>query len=231
MTSRRLAVVTLVAAVGAAAGLGTPALTKTPDGTASQATQCRATFHVLHDDRIGRLQLPEGAYRLSPSGLTCAQASQLFTEFLKDWDGRLPRPWRISAEAVGQGTFQRGTGLASFDVERVGDVTPGSPGHTADGGGSHGVGSCGMFRVQHNDRIGRLRLPRGQYMVTTLGPRLSCSTAFNLFRRFLNRPRGNLPGGWVMLGQTGEFMQRSSFYGFRVDPAASTSASASLSRR
>jgi hypothetical protein len=70
----------------------------------------------------------------------------------------------------------------------------------------------------HNDRIGSLRLPSGRYLVSSLGARLSCGAAINLFRRFLKRPRGNLPGGWVVMGQTGEFLLRSTSYGFYVKP-------------
>jgi hypothetical protein len=97
-------------------------------------------------------------------------------------------------------------------------VTPGTPGHVSDGGGTHGDGACGFFDVQHNDRIGSLRLREGRYLVSSLGARLPCSAAIRLFRQFLRRPRGNLPGGWVVMGQTGEFLLRSTHYGFYVKP-------------
>ena len=55
---------------------------------------CSASFHVQHNDRIGSLRLPEGAYQLSVTGMSCLRASQLFAEFLQDWNGKLPPPWR-----------------------------------------------------------------------------------------------------------------------------------------
>jgi hypothetical protein len=210
--------VLLVLAVAACASIGiasASALSKGPTATAAQ-TQCTATFHVLHDDVIGDLQLPTGQYQLQTFQLTCAKASLLFTEFLEDYNGVLPKPWRYTVQGVGQGTFQRGTGQARFQATRTGDIKPNTSGHISEGGGSHGDLSCGFFTVEHNDRIGALRLPQGDYLVTTLGPRLTCSTATSLFRQFLRRPSGRLPGGWVVLPQTGEFIKGTSHYGFRV---------------
>jgi hypothetical protein len=42
-----------------------------PPGGA-QTGQCTATFHVLHDDHIGRLSLPAGLYQLRTNGVICA---------------------------------------------------------------------------------------------------------------------------------------------------------------
>ena len=63
-----------------------------PASASAQATVCPATFSVLHDDQIGRMSLPAGAYTvtlLDPTGLSCAEAYDLFRQFLEDWDGRL----------------------------------------------------------------------------------------------------------------------------------------------
>ncbi len=50
------------------------------------------------------------------------------------------------------------------------------------------------FRVLHNDSIGSLALPRGNYQVRV--NRLSCGTATSLFGVFLSDYDGKLPGGW-----------------------------------
>ena len=44
--------------------------------SAQVAPVCPATFHVLHDDAIGKLALPKGQYDVSVrGGLSCAAAS------------------------------------------------------------------------------------------------------------------------------------------------------------
>ena len=71
---------------------------------------CPSTFAVLHDDRIGALELPAGNYTvttLDSTRLDCSYASDLFRQFLEDRDGRLPRPWTLDATTA---TFTRGPG-------------------------------------------------------------------------------------------------------------------------
>jgi hypothetical protein len=211
MRPRSAVLALLVAAVAALAASGS--------AHGQAPAQCAATFHVLHDDTIGELELPDGQYRLTVDGLSCARASHLFTQFLRDFNGVLPRPWRYSVEGVGRGTF---TGLDRFSVARTGDTGSASatPGSATDGGGSHGDLQCpGTFDVEHNDRVGRLRIPAGDYAITLLGANLTCATAERFFARFLQRPRGRLPRGWVVLPQSAEFMKFSSNHGFRIKPA------------
>jgi hypothetical protein len=91
------------------------------------------------------------------------------------------------------------------------------------GGGTHprdGRRCPGTFRVLHRDRIGRLRLPAGPYIVTLLrGRGLSCSGASRAFRRFLQDFQGDLPRPWVLSVRTGTFTRgRRSRTGFRVKP-------------
>jgi hypothetical protein len=212
---RRILFTFAITAVALAASSST-ALTQS-----TQSGNCTATFHVLHNDRIGSLQLPAGSYRISTVAVSCLRASHLFTEFLNDWDGELPRPWRYSVNGVGDGTFNRGTGGASFRVIRTGNWVPGSPGHPTDGGGNHGSLVCpGVFEVQHNDRIGALRIPRGDYTLTRLGVRIPCGTVSRLFARFLEQPSGRLPGGWVVLPAQAEFVKGSTRYGFQIEEFA-----------
>jgi hypothetical protein len=174
---------------------------------------CPATFEVLHDDTIGALYLPRGAYTvtlLNADTLTCAQASDLFRQFLEDWDGRLPRPWRLNAQAS---TFTRGSSGTGFRV------APASNHGGGGGGGHHPHGSAcpGTFRVLHNDVIGTFSIPRGNYRITLLSVgRISCSRASSYFARFLQDYDGILPFPWILDPETGTFMRGRRNVGFRI---------------
>jgi hypothetical protein len=77
-------------------------------GTYPAGKRCPGTFRVLHDDSVGRLRLAAGPYRITlVGGLSCKRASALFSHFLDDFQGTLPRPWRLNAQT---GTFLRGSG-------------------------------------------------------------------------------------------------------------------------
>lgn len=174
--------------------------------------RCPFTFHVLHHDHIGKLNLPRGRYRITVlhSGPTCARASSLFTRFLQDWDGKLPAPWRLH---VATATFFR-TPSFGFRVKRAGGKPHGG-GHRHP---SKGARRCrGPFRVLHNDRIGKLRLPAGRYRITVTRPeKVGCPKASRLFARFLQRPDGRLPSPWRLKPQIATFLRGSTPVGFRV---------------
>jgi hypothetical protein len=173
-----------------------------PAAEAAEPAPCAASFHVLHNDSIGSLPVAAGQYQLRADGVSCAQASSLFAQFLSDYDGVLPKPWRYN----GENTFTRSTDSATITF-----VAQSSP--ADQGGGSHGALACpGSFRVLHDDRVGRLSIPRGQYRVTPLGGGLTCADANRLFARFLRR----LGNGWTVLTDSGEFVRRSSHDGFRI---------------
>lgn len=185
-----------------------------PASASAQATVCPATFSVLHDDQIGRMSLPAGAYTvtlLDPTGLSCAEASDLFRQFLEDWDGRLPRPWVANATTR---TFTRGSGGS------VGFSVAPSGGNTGGGGGGHhphGSACPGTFRILHDDRIGTFRVPQGSYMITLLSVgRITCTQAASFFARFLQDFDGVLPRPWVLDPETGSFMRGSRNVGFRI---------------
>jgi hypothetical protein len=187
-------------------------------GRADAETKCPNTFRVLHDDHIGKLSLPKGSYAITvinQNKLSCQNASNLFTKFLQDYDGKLPNGWKVKVNKSGfQKSPQKG-----FFVKRVGGVSSGD-----GGGGRHparGEKICpGTFQVQHNDHIGRLQLPKGPYKITVIHrKRISCGKASKLFAKFLDLPEGNLPSTWKLEVQSATFMKKGAHKGFRVKQA------------
>jgi hypothetical protein len=178
---------------------------------------CPGYFRVLHNDRIGRLRLPAGQYRitlLAAGRLSCSRASSLFASFLQDFNGVLPRPWRLDLRT---GTFSSNYNVGFRVKQAVGAPAQPTPigRHPADG-----TRCPGFFEVENNDRIGSLRLPAGNYIITTLrGGNVSCSEAADEFEEFLNLPTGNLPRPWVLNARKGVFSERGTRNGFRVKPA------------
>lgn len=78
---------------------------------------CPGTFRVLNNDRIGALQLQKGPYwiiLLQRRGLSCKQASALFTRFLQDYDGNLPPPWVLEPQTA---SFLRSASGVGFRVK------------------------------------------------------------------------------------------------------------------
>jgi hypothetical protein len=185
------------------------------DATATKAaTQCPSPFTVLHNDSIGPAVLPQGSYMITviQPGLQCATASRLFTQFLQDFDGRLPGGWQVVAQARGRAQFNQ-NGEAGFRVARSGGGNQPS---------NYGTACPGAFQVLHDDTIGPLSFPRGSYrVVLPRGVIVTCGQAFKLFRQFLNRPAGDLPKNWRMKPTIGLFFKpgNSKRKKFRVDPA------------
>jgi len=180
---------------------------------------CPATFQVLHDDHIGDLTIPAGNYRLnllSAERMTCDQAASALASFLQDYNGRLPRPWFVDPET---GTFLNGSINVGFWIEPV----SGTPFRTVLKLPGDGTPCSGTFQVLHNDRIGRLRVPKGHYLFVPLAQSdLSCQRVVSLLRRFLAAPQNALPGRWVVATRTGTFTNgRGSTVGFRIKPASS----------
>lgn len=196
-----------------------------PNRAEAQRVVCNGTFRVLHNDRVGNLQLPRGNYRITTlaSGMpSCAQSSALFSRFLEDYDGRLPGGWRVAAA---QSTFLRAPGYG-FHVARIGagGTGGGTGGEEMEGGGggTHPFGGnvCpGTFRVVHNDRIGGLRLPAGPYWIFLLQRQgLNCAQASRLFTTFLQDYSGVLPPPWLLEPHTASFRSGATGVGFRVKP-------------
>lgn len=58
--------------------------------------------------------------------------------------------------------------------------------------------TCPTFHVLHNDRIGSVKIPAGQYTVAPKG--VTCKNSAILIERFLDDYDGNLPDGWTVTG-------------------------------
>ena len=121
---------------------------------------------MLHDDTVGALYLPKGNYTitlLDPAALSCAEASDLFRQFLEDLDGRLPRPWVVDAQAS---TFTRGAQRLRGLQRRSG--RPAAAAVAAAATIRRGTICPGTFQVLHDDHIGTFAVPKGHYLVTLL---------------------------------------------------------------
>jgi hypothetical protein len=175
---------------------------------------CPGTFQVLSNDSIGSLSLPAGPYVitvLDSATLSCADASELFREFLEDFDGRLTPPWRLNAATA---TFTRGSSSVGFRVAQANPTPPTPPTPPP----SNRV--CpSYFTVLHNDHIGGFGIAKGRYRITLLSVgRISCGQASRSFAQFLQDFDGILPAPWFVDPSTGSFMRGSRFVGFRIKP-------------
>jgi len=192
----------LLAALTAALAASVTAATATAAPVASAAaTRCPATFQVLHNDRIGAMSLPAGAYYVTVNKLSCSQASTLFADFLQDYDGDLPYPWRGNASAK---SFTNGSASFSVKLASPAPPAPPTPGN---------VVTCpGTFSVLHNDRIGSVAFPQGQY-VMKIQRGLTCSQAASQFALFLDNPKGvNAP--WTLTGTAANASFKDNMGGF-----------------
>lgn len=202
-----LCAATLIALLAFAAG----------SGSAGAANACPG-FRVLHNDRIGAASFPAGNYTITPatsSGLTCAAASKLFSRFLEDYDGVLPRPWRVVAQGSGKASFVQGA-QQGFSVALS---------SSGGGGNNPALGKLcpGRFTVNATTVVGSLRFTRGQFLLYIPARSLiSCRRASVLFTRFLSQPSGRLPFPWQLTNQTATFSkpQHPLRSAFRVEPLA-----------
>jgi hypothetical protein len=206
------AVIAFALALGAA--LAALALTATAPASAAPCP----SFRILHNDRIGPASFPAGSYEMTAeSGLSCKAASQLFARFLEDYDGVLPKPWRIVAKRSGVASFVNGNS-AGFTVSL-------SSSGGGSGGGNNVLGKLcpGSFTVNAASRVGPLLFPRGRYLVyIPARSGISCRRASVLFTRFLAAPGGTLPFPWRLKNQIATFYkpahpERSAF---RIEPIA-----------
>lgn len=182
---------------------------------AASAAACPA-FRVLHNDRIGPAGLPAGTYTVTPaggSGLGCSAASRLFARFLEDYDGILPRPWRVIAEGQGQASFPNGA-QPGFSVALI---------DSGGGGGNRILGRLcpSAFAVNAGARVGPLFFPKGRFLLyIPTGSGITCNRAAVLFTRFLSQPGGTLPFPWRLKNQIATFYkpENPTRSAFRVEP-------------
>ncbi|HEV2727585.1 MAG TPA: hypothetical protein VGV34_04775 [Solirubrobacterales bacterium] len=183
-------------------------------GAAPASAATCPSFKVLHDDRIGAAILPAGNYEvITKTDLSCQAASQLFARFLQDWDGNLPKPWRVVGEGLGRAAFLRGSVL-EFTVRRSG----------GGGGGNPELGRLcsGSFTVNASSDVGPLFFPKGQYLVyIPANSGITCRRASILFTKFLAAPEGQLPFPWRVKTQTATFFkpENPTRSAFRIEPA------------
>ena len=78
---------------------------------------CPGTFQVLHSDKIGKLELPAGAYRITVRRMSCQDASDKFRRFLSIPSGNLPDNWEVR---VNKAKFRNAVNGQSFRVKRTG---------------------------------------------------------------------------------------------------------------
>lgn len=183
-------------------------------------TSC-GTFTVLHNDRIGDLSLPKGKYDvkvINVALLSCPSAIADFRNFLWDYDGKLPKPWRYKVLGTGHGRFfQRTNTQVGFSVKKQATPAP-TPGPTP--GPGKFLRCPGTFQVLNNDRIGTLILPKGPYYIyASASPALSCANAEAKFKLFLSYPTGALPAPWKQKGAQFTNPQKGGL-GFRVKQAS-----------
>jgi hypothetical protein len=169
-------------------------------GASSASAATCPSFKVLHDDRIGTAVLPAGSYEVTTdTGLSCQAASQLFARFLQDWDGNLPKPWRVVAEGSGKVSFTR-SGLPGFSAQRT----------SGEGGGNSEIGRLcpDAFTVNAASNIGPLFFAKAQYLLyIPARSAITCRRAAVLFTRFLGAPGDMLPAQWRMKSQTATFFK------------------------
>jgi hypothetical protein len=204
------------AALAATLVLGALLIAALSLGSTASAASC-PSFRILHNDRIGSASFPAGSYSMTTSptgGVGCAAASKLFARFLEDYDGVLPRPWRVVGEGSGKASFNNGPRLG-FSVQLEGG---------AGGGGNSVLGSLcsGSYTVNATQVVGPLRFPKGSYLLY-VPPRsgITCRRASVLFTRFL-AGGGRLPVPWRVRNQTATFYkpENPTRSAFRVEPLA-----------
>lgn len=178
---------------------------------------CSQRFVLKQNDRIGALVMKKGQYiidRLGPLSPSCSADAKLLSQFLMDFDGVLPGGWVVLAD---DGTFVRGSVSYGFRVEPA-------PSNNGGGGNNYPTKTTrcpATFRVLHNDQIGALKFPAGNYWVSIYkGTGITCPQSSRLFASFLQRTDGKLPPPWVISVSTGSFRKGNrSPFGFVAKPA------------
>jgi hypothetical protein len=173
---------------------------------AAEATKACPGFSVLHNDRIGTAVFPAGTYtvNLEDPSLNCKSSAELFARFLEDWDGNLPKPWKVAGEGSGKASFNRGS-LGGFSVELT--AKPKEEGGSINP--DLGTLCPGTFTVNSTTTVETLRFTKGAFLIyLPQGSGLACSQASRLFTKFLGAG-GKLPSPWKLTNQTATFYKPS----------------------
>jgi hypothetical protein len=199
--SRLSVALLLVLAIGVTTPASAPAQVA-EDGS----KRCPGTFHLLHADRVGSLRLEAGIHDLAVFGdVECADAPRLLAGFLQDWDGRLARPWEVSA--ADREFLRRGSG----DGIRIGAArAPGEPGRTTT--------VCPHFTIPLDARVGDLTLKAGRYTMRLIARGPNCAQAARELHGFLYDTRA-APYPWRAEPRALNdvtFRRAADAYGFRV---------------
>jgi hypothetical protein len=110
--TRPRALTTILATALASAALAAPA-----GAAPGDRVVCPGTVQVQHNDRIGKLELPAGAYRITVRRMTCQAASDKFRRFLNIPSGDLPNNWEVRPNKAKIRNAENGK---SFRVKRTG---------------------------------------------------------------------------------------------------------------
>ena len=169
-------------------------------------------FRVLHNDMISGVKFPAGPYNMVTSEMSCAQSTRYFQQFLQA--ARVPKGWTVKLLSGERRRFTKLGTKVDFQATPATEPTP-TP-------SPNGHKCPGTFRVLHNDRIGKMQLPKGSYQITLLNTDtavtgLTCQVASNDFAHFLNQDwSGALPSPWYARSSTKTFYRGSPAVGFSV---------------
>ena len=179
--------------------------------TASASGAC-GQFRVMHNDSISGVKFPAGPYNMVNSGMSCAQTTKYFQQFLEA--DKVAKGWQVKNLSGNRKRFTKlGTNpTVDFQATPASDPTPTpTPG---------GLTCAGTFRVMHNDQIGAMKLPAGSYTIQLAShntPGLNCKVASNEFAYFLDNDwNGNLPRPWKMNVGAKSFYMNTPSDGFSV---------------
>jgi len=179
--------------------------------TASASGAC-GQFRVMHNDSISGVSFPAGPYNMVNSGMSCAQTTKYFQQFLEA--DKVAKGWQVKTLSGNRKRFTKlGTNpTVDFQATLASDPKP-TPTPA-------GLTCAGTFRVMHNDHIGAMKLLAGNYTIKLAShntPGLNCKVASSDFSYFLDADwAGNLPRPWKMNVGAKSFYMSTPSDGFSV---------------
>jgi hypothetical protein len=165
---------------------------------------CPGNFTVLHNDKIGALNLKAGQYQIITKGLYCWFDASKLAYFLDyNESGKLPTPWTIDVAMM---KIQRSTNHW-FRLKYLGN--------SGGGGHSHaGLVRCSKtLSVTTPGILAGMDFPKGSYYVN-VAPGTTCTGAGTLFNSWLTA--GAVSNSWKVDSQTATFTLNSK--SFQIEP-------------